>query len=80
MTKAVLAKEQDIRKQMEQDHLTLLKEYHAANTAAIETERKKRERMELTLLGVLETVCGRVEDGLNSGDNSANLRIEHRRH
>merc|ERR1712048_267695 len=76
MTKAVLAKEQQLRKTMEENHLTLLKEYHAANTAAIDAERQKREKMELSMLRVLESVCGKVEDGLAGPENDEALRIE----
>jgi len=62
LTKAILTKEQKLRKTMESEHLILIKEYHATSTAAISVERSKREKMELSLLRVLETVCGNVDD------------------
>merc|ERR550514_1872891 len=59
VTKAVLVKEQQLRKQMEADHLTLIKEYYSASTAAIDVERRKVAKMESSMLRVLETVCSR---------------------
>merc|ERR1712066_288194 len=35
LTKAMLTKEQELRKTMESEHLILIKEYHATSTAAI---------------------------------------------
>merc|ERR1712025_397168 len=55
MTKAVLVKEQQLRKQMEADHLTMTKEYYSARKVA---------KMESSMLRVLETVCGSAGGGL----------------
>merc|ERR1712025_1131264 len=54
MTKAVLVKEQQLRKQMEADHLTLIKEYYSASTVAVDTQRHKVAKMESSMLRVLE--------------------------
>merc|ERR1712187_626831 len=64
VTKAVLVKEQQLRKQMEADHLTMIKEYYSASTAAIDVERRKVAKMESSMLRVLETVCGSADSGL----------------
>merc|ERR1712025_565076 len=64
MTKAVLVKEQQLRKQMEADHLTMIKEYYSASTVAIDVERHKVAKMESSMLRVLETVCGSAGGGL----------------
>merc|ERR1712025_1459588 len=64
MTKAVLVKEQQLRKQMEADHLTMIREYYSASTVAIDVERHKVEKMETSMLRVLETVCGSAGGGL----------------
>merc|ERR1712150_403794 len=67
MTKAVLVKEQQLRKQMEADHLVMIKEYYSASTVAIDAQRQKVVKMESSMLRVLETVCGNVGDGLCCG-------------
>merc|ERR1712025_1086132 len=64
VTKAVLVKEQQLRKQMEADHLTMIKEYYSASTVAIDAERRKVAKMESSMLRVLETVCGSADGGL----------------
>merc|ERR1712025_1235503 len=64
MTKAVLVKEQQLRKQMEAEHLAMIKEYYSASTVAVDTQRHKVAKMESSMLRVLETVCGRADGGL----------------
>merc|ERR1712025_1332139 len=64
VTKAVLVKGQQLRKQMEADHLTMIKEYYSASTAAVDVERRKVAKMESSMLRVLETVCGSADGGL----------------
>merc|ERR1712151_612934 len=66
VTKAVLVKEQQLRKQMEAEHLTLIKEYYSASTAAVDVERRRVAKMESSMLRVLETVCGSADSGLCS--------------
>merc|ERR1712025_946428 len=64
VTKAVLVKEQQLRKQMGADHLTMIKQYYSASTVAIDAERRKVAKMESSMLRVLETVCGSADGGL----------------